>query len=57
MDMRDECEDIRMRYKALRERIANEARLEPLIDMVRMRTKRGTEEEVYQKLNRIYNGL
>lgn len=57
LEMRDECEDIRSRYKALRERIANESRLDRLIDMVRMRTKRGTEEEVYNKLNRIYNGL
>lgn len=57
LDMRNECEDVRSKYTALRQRVANESRLEPLIDMVRMRTKRGTEEEVYNKLNRIYNGL
>jgi len=57
LEMRDECEDIRGKYKALRERVSYESRLERLIDMVRMRTKHGTEEEVFNRLNRIYNGL
>ena len=57
LEMRDECNDISSKYYALRERVQTERRLEPIIDMVRMRTKRGTEEDVYNKLNRIYNGL
>ena len=55
--MRDDYEDLSDRYHALHKRLKSDRRLEPLIDMVRMRTKRGTEDEVFHKLNRIYNGL
>jgi len=51
LEMRDECNELLTKYQTLRERVSHERRLEPLIDMV------GTEEEVYNKLNRIYNGL
>jgi chromosomal replication initiation ATPase DnaA len=57
LEMRDDYEDLSDRYHALHKRLKSDRRLEPLIDMVRMRTKRGTEDEVFHKLNRIYNGL
>jgi hypothetical protein len=32
-------------------------RLQPILDIVRIRTKRGEEEEVANRINRVYNGL
>lgn len=57
LELRKDYEEILGKYQELRNRVKNERRLEPLVDMVRSRTKAGTEEEVFARLNRIYNGL
>jgi hypothetical protein len=57
LEMRDDYETLVDKYHTLFNRLKSDRRLEPLIDMVRMRTKKGTEDEVFNKLNRIYNGL
>ena len=57
VELRKDYEEILDKYQDLRNRVKSEQRLEPLMDMVRSRTKVGTEEQVFTKLNRIYNGL
>lgn len=57
LEIRDENIEINNKHQSLLLKIKSERRLEPLIDMIRTRTNRGSEEMVYQKLNRIYNGL
>ncbi|MCH9838680.1 hypothetical protein K0U83_23655 [bacterium] len=57
MDMRDELTRTKARLAKAEEEIAVERRLQPIIHMVRIRTKRGQEEEVANKINRMYNGL
>ena len=56
LEMQSDCRSLREKHEALQERVRSSRRLEPIIDMVRMRTKPGTEDEVLSKLNRIYNG-
>jgi hypothetical protein len=56
LEMQSDCRSLREKHDALQERVRSSRRLEPIIDMVRMRTKPGTEDEVLSKLNRIYNG-
>ena len=57
MDMRDELTRTRARLAKVEQEMAVERRLQPIINMVRVRTKRGQEEEVANRINRMYNGL
>lgn len=57
MEMRDELEETREKLEELRNQVKSDRRLQPILDMVRIRTKRGEEDEVAHRINRLYNGL
>lgn len=57
LEIRDAYATLDNKHQSLLLKIKSERRLEPLIDMIRIRTNRGSEDTVYEKLNRIYNGL
>jgi len=57
MDMRQELEETREKLEEAREQLKYDQRLKPIIDMVRIRTKRGEEEEIANRINRVYNGI
>jgi len=57
IEMRGELDDLRTVLLSKAEREKQEHRLQPILDLVRTRTKRGKEDEVLLKINRLYNGL
>jgi len=57
IEMRGELDDLRTVLLNKSEREKQEHRLQPILDLVRTRTKRGKEDEVLLKINRLYNGL
>lgn len=57
IDMRKELEETREKLEEARKQLKYDRRLQPILDMVRIRTKRGEEEEVAHRINRVYNGL
>jgi hypothetical protein len=57
MEMRQELEETRDRLEEARQQLKYDRRLQPILDIVRIRTKRGEEEEVANRINRVYNGL
>jgi len=57
MELRRELEETRGKLDEAREQLKYDRRLQPILDMVRIRTKRGEEEEVAHRINRVYNGL
>lgn len=57
IELRGELDDMRDLLLKKTEREKQERRLQPILDLVRTRTKRGDEEEILLKINRLYNGL
>jgi hypothetical protein len=57
IELRGELDDMRTILINKVEREKKEKRLQPILDLVRTRTKQGKEEEVLLKINRVYNGL
>jgi len=57
IEVRDELEETKRELYELRKQMKSDRRLQPILDMVRVRTKRGEEEEVANRINRVYNGL
>jgi len=57
IEVRDELDQTKRELYELRKQMKSDRRLQPILDMVRIRTKRGEEEEVANRINRVYNGL
>lgn len=57
IEMRGELDDMRNLLIKKTEREKQEHRLQPILDLVRTRTKRGKEDEILIRINRLYNGL
>lgn len=57
VELREELEQTRAKLDSAREQMKYDRRLQPILDIVRIRTKKGDEEEAANRINRVYNGL
>jgi len=57
IEVRDELEETKRELYELRKQTKSDRRLQPILDIVRVRTKRGEEDEALIRINRLYNGL
>lgn len=57
MELRADLEEAKEELKKLRNNERYDRRIQPIINVIRERTKRGFEEDALQRINRVYNGL
>jgi hypothetical protein len=57
MELRADLEEAKEELKELRNNERYDRRIQPIINVIRERTKRGFEEDALQRINRVYNGL
>jgi hypothetical protein len=57
MELRQELEETRDKLQEARKQLKYDQRLKPILDVIRIRTKRGEEDEALIRINRLYNGL
>jgi len=57
MELRADLEEAKDELKKLRNNAHYDRRIQPIINVIRERTKRGFEDDALQRINRVYNGL
>jgi hypothetical protein len=57
MEIRSELEHVKGELLDIKDQMRYDKRLQPILDVVRMRTKRGSEDDALTRIKRVYNGL
>ena len=57
MEIRSELEQVKGELLDIKDQMRYDRRIQPILDVVRMRTKRGSEDDALTKIKRVYNGL
>ena len=57
MEIRSELEQVKGELLDIKDQMRYDRRIQPILDVVRMRTKRGSEDDALTRIKRVYNGL
>ena len=57
MEIRSELEHVKGELLDIKDQMRYDRRIQPILDVVRMRTKRGSEDDALTRIKRVYNGL